>query len=213
MFKLGIIEHSESQWSSPVVLLKKKNGSWRFYVDYRRVNKITKKDVYHSPRIDDALDKLSGASLFSTLDFKAGYWQIEVDERYREKTAFITPDGLYKFKVIPFGSRKIEAIREFRTPKTISQVRSFLWSCTYYRRFVHDFVDIARPLHELLKQDDNFLWKEHQLVFIRLKSLLTTDLVVGIFKPEAKILIQSVEEIVENRDPFKKLLEIENDPF
>ncbi|GBM68120.1 Transposon Ty3-I Gag-Pol polyprotein [Araneus ventricosus] len=278
MLKLDIIEHSESPWSSPVVLVKKKNGTWRFCVDYRRLNKITKKDVYPLPRIDDALDSLSGASLFSTMDLKSGYWQIEVDERDREKTAFITPDGVYQFKVMPFGlcnapatfermmdsllkgmkwkhclcylddvivyaatfeehlrrlrmvlqciqtagltlnhekcffgqSRlkilghlvdkdgihpdpgKVEAIQEFPTPKSISQVRSFLGICSYYRRFVHKFADIARPLHELLKQDVKFEWKDdHQLAFARLKSLLTKDPVLGFFIPGDKTLIHT----------------------
>ncbi|UYV79514.1 hypothetical protein LAZ67_17002951, partial [Cordylochernes scorpioides] len=103
MMKQDIIQFSESPWSSPVVLVKKKNGSWRFCVDYRRLNKITKKDVYPLPRVDDALDNLSGARYYSSMDLRTGYWQIEVDEHDREKTAFITPDGLYEFRVMPFG--------------------------------------------------------------------------------------------------------------
>ncbi|UYV66998.1 hypothetical protein LAZ67_4003622, partial [Cordylochernes scorpioides] len=103
MLERKVIQPSESPWSAPVVLVKKKDGTWRFCVDFRRLNHITKKDVYPLPRIDDVLDHLSSARYYSTMDLKTGYWQVEVDERDREKTAFVTPDGLYEFMVIPFG--------------------------------------------------------------------------------------------------------------
>nr|GBN64312.1 Transposon Ty3-I Gag-Pol polyprotein [Araneus ventricosus] len=73
MLKEDVIQPSDSPWSYPVVLVKKKNGEWRFCVDYRRLNKITKKDVYPLPRIDDALDCLAGAKIFSMMDLKSGY--------------------------------------------------------------------------------------------------------------------------------------------
>ncbi|GBN89139.1 Transposon Ty3-I Gag-Pol polyprotein [Araneus ventricosus] len=95
MLKEDVIQPSDSPWSSPIVLVKKKNGEWRFCVDYRRLNKITKKGVYPLPRIDDALDCLSGAKIFSIMDLKSGYWQIEVDEKDSKKTAFVISDGLY----------------------------------------------------------------------------------------------------------------------
>ncbi|GFX09061.1 retrovirus-related Pol polyprotein from transposon 297 [Trichonephila clavipes] len=103
MLDEGIVQPSESPWSSPVVLVRNKDGSWRFCVDYRKLNSVTKKDVYALPRIDDTLDCLKGAKFFSSMDLRSGYWQIEIDEADREKTAFITPEGLYEFKVMPFG--------------------------------------------------------------------------------------------------------------
>ncbi|KAK8771557.1 hypothetical protein V5799_025197 [Amblyomma americanum] len=105
-----VIQPSTSPWASPVVLVKKKDNTLRFCVDYRKLNNVTKKDVYPLPRIDDAIDRLRDARFFSSLDLKSGYWQIEVDERDREKTAFVTPDGLYEFKVLPFGLCSAPAI-------------------------------------------------------------------------------------------------------
>ncbi len=95
-----IFEPATSPWSSPTVLAKKKDGTLRFCVDFRRVNKVTKKDVHPLPRIDDTLDTLSGARCWSTIDLASGYWQVEVDSADREKTAFATPFGLHQFKVM-----------------------------------------------------------------------------------------------------------------
>ena len=92
-----------SPWSSPVVLVAKPDGSQRFCVDYRALNAVTKRDLYPLPRCDDILESLSGARWFSHLDLLRGYWQIDVAQADREKTAFVTPDGLYQFRRLSFG--------------------------------------------------------------------------------------------------------------
>ena len=103
MLENKLIKESTSPWTSPVVLVRKKNGKLRFCVDYRKLNNITKKDSYPLPRIDEMLDSLAGAKYFSTLDLMSGYWQVAMDPEDQEKTAFITRHGTYEFNVMPFG--------------------------------------------------------------------------------------------------------------
>ena len=97
------ISESNSALSSPVVLVKKKDGTERFCVDYRLLNKNTVKDRFPLPRIDETVDALNSASVFSKIDLRSGYWQIPVNKDDRYKTAFITHDGLYEWNVMPFG--------------------------------------------------------------------------------------------------------------
>ena len=103
MMRRGIIEKSASPWASPIVLVQKKDGTTRFCVDYRKLNNVSRKDAYPLPRIDDTLDTLAGSKWFSTIDLVSGYWQVEVEERDRSKIAFCTTDGLFQFRVMPFG--------------------------------------------------------------------------------------------------------------
>ncbi|KAL7851890.1 hypothetical protein SRHO_G00176750 [Serrasalmus rhombeus] len=102
LLKADIIEESYSPWAAPVVLVRKKDGTWRFCLDYRKLNAVTVKDSHPLPRVDDALDALSGCAWFSTMDLQHGYWQVEVEEQDQEKTAFTT--GSLPFQSFTNGS-------------------------------------------------------------------------------------------------------------
>lgn len=267
----GVIRESSSPWSSPVVLVKKRNDTWRFCVDFRRVNELTKKDVHPLPRIDDIVDALQGARYFTTLDLASGYWQVAIDEKDKEKTAFSCSSGLYEFNVVPFGlcnapatfqrminkvlstmlwrvclaylddivvySRTIEqhlcdlrdvfgalhganlrlqpskctfgaeeirylghvingvtvrpdpeklrAVSDFRVPRSRRDVQSFLGLCNYYRRFIRDFANIARPLTDLTRKQVTFHWDDDcNRAFEALKRCLTTAPILCHFDPD-----------------------------
>ncbi len=103
MLGAGVVRPSRSPWSSPVVLVSKKDKSVRFCVDYKKLNKLTKIETYPMPRMDETLRAFQGATCFSVMDMQSGYWQVPMDEESIPKTAFITHRGLYEFTVMPFG--------------------------------------------------------------------------------------------------------------
>ncbi|UYV63721.1 hypothetical protein LAZ67_2005419, partial [Cordylochernes scorpioides] len=146
MLKQGIIEPSDSPWSSPVVLVKKKDGTWRFCVDYRRLNKITRKDVYPLTRIDDTLDSLRGASIFSTMDLKSVYWKIEVDEADRRRPWLLVVPKSLRLEVLRslhdsptaghlgFAKTYDRIRRRFYWPGLFRSVRNYVGHCRECQR-------------------------------------------------------------------------------
>ena len=103
MLEARVIRPSTSPWASPIVLVPKKNGNVRFCVDYQKLNQLARFDAYPMPKIGEMIDTMGPARAISTLDLAKGYWQIPMDEGFRDETAFTTPFGLFEFEVMPFG--------------------------------------------------------------------------------------------------------------
>ncbi|GJS66893.1 reverse transcriptase domain-containing protein [Tanacetum coccineum] len=244
----GFIRPSSSPWGAPILFVKKKDGSFRMCIDYRELNKLTVKNRYPLPRIDDLFDQLQGSNIYSKIDLRSGYHQLRVREEDIPKTAFRTRYGHYEFRVMPFGltnapavfmdlmnrvckphldkfvivfiddiliySRnekehkehlktilellkkeelyakfskcefwintvkflghvidnsgihvdpaKIEAVKNWASPTTPSEIRQFLGLAGYYRRFIEGFSKIAKPMTELTQKNQKFDWGEEQ---------------------------------------------------
>ena len=252
----GFILPSVSPWGAPVLFMKKKDGTLRMCIDYRQINKVTVKNKYPLPRIEDLFDQLKGAGVFSKIDLRSGYYQLRVKDVDVPKTAFRTRYGHYEFLVMPFGltnapatfmdlmnrvfrpyldkfvvvfiddilvySRdeqehlkivlqtlrekklyaklskcdfwlkeisflghivstegirvdpvKIEAVVNWKSPQSVTEVRSFLGLAGYYRRFVKGFSVIASSLTKLLRKGVMFEWSDKcQNSFEQLKEML-----------------------------------------
>jgi len=228
----GIITPSQSPWAAPIVVVRKPDSTIRLCIDYRQLNSITEKDAFPLPRVDDAIDAMAGARYFSTLDLAAGYWQVEVDEAAKSKSAFVTPFGLFEWNRMPFGlcnapstfqrlmnrvlgdlvpsiclvylddiivfSSSIEehlkyaAIQDWPTPKSLTEVRSFVGFASYYRRFVPNFSEIVEPLNRLSQKNAIFNWTDecHQ-AFAELKVRLTKPPILAYPDPKRRFILDT----------------------
>ena len=150
----GMVEPTDGSWSSPVVLVRKKDQSWRLCVDYRRLNAVTRKDAYPLPRIDDSLDALSGSIYFSTLDLVSGYWQVPLDEEAQQRSAFVTRGGLWRWKVLPFGLTSAPATFERLMERVLKglQWRTLLLYLDDIIVFSKDFYSHLERLEEVFQR-------------------------------------------------------------
>ena len=130
MKQMGVVEPSESPWAAPVVLVRKKDGTLRYCIDYRKLNQVTQKDSYPLPNIQDCLDSLEGAKFFSSVDLSSGYWQVKMSEDAKDKTSFYgAGGGLWRFKVMPFGLCNAPATFERLMERVLGQLRWQICLC------------------------------------------------------------------------------------
>lgn len=277
----GWIRPSASPWGSPVLFVPKKDGSWRMCIDYRALNKVTVKNGWPLPRIEDLFDKLSKATVFSSIDLAQGYHQFPIAEEDIPKTAFKSPMGLYEYTVLPFGltnapatfsrkmqelfrpfifgadafvavylddilifsntaeehlehlqkvlqvlrdanlyaklkkchfndvqieylghivgqgmvqtdPKKVESIRQYPLPGTVTELRSFLGLANQFRKFVQGYAGIAGPLHSLIAGNQaktaQLTWTKAAVsAFESLKRALCAAPVLRIFDPDKPI--------------------------
>ena len=152
MLSGGQIEPSDSPWASPVVLVTNKDGSTRFCVYYRRLNYLTTKDAYPLPRIDDSLRLLGNQQWFSTMDLASGYWQLTMSPEAKRKAAFVTNEGLFQFRVMPFGLCNAPATFERLMDRVLCGMR---WSrCLVY---LDDVISFGKSIPEALTRLEEVL--------------------------------------------------------
>ncbi|CAF0875709.1 unnamed protein product [Didymodactylos carnosus] len=142
----NIIEPATGPWAAPVTLQPKRDRTMRFCIDYRRLNEVTVRYVYLLPRIEDTLDALHDAEYFSTLDLRSGFWQVELDEESKEKTAFVTHDGLFQFTVMSFGLTNAPATFQRLMNVILSGLK---WRCCLV--YLDDVIIVSSAFDQHLK--------------------------------------------------------------
>nr|GFA24105.1 retrotransposon protein, putative, Ty3-gypsy subclass [Tanacetum cinerariifolium] len=155
----GFIRHSSSPWGAPVLFVKKKDGSFWMCIDYRELNKLTIKNRYPLPRIDDLFNQLQGSSVYSKIDLRSGYHQLRVREEYIPKTAFITRYGHYEFQVMPFGLTNAPAVfmdlmNRVCKPYLDKFVIVFIDDILIYSKDKKEHEEHLKAILELLKKEE-----------------------------------------------------------
>ena len=165
MLKNDIIEESQSNWSSPCILVPKHDGGFRFCTDFRKVNDKTKSDSFPIPRITDCIDQIGNAKFVSTFDMLKGYWQVPLTQRAREISAFVTPSGLYQYKVMPFGMKNAPATFQRMVNKLVRDIDG----CEGY---IDDVVIFSDNWSDHIRQIERFfqIMREAKLTINLMKS-------------------------------------------
>ena len=165
MLKNDIIEESQSNWSSPCILVPKHDGGFRFCTDFRKVNDKTKSDSFPIPRIADCIDQIGNAKFVSTFDMLKGYWQVPLTQRAREISAFVTLSGLYQYKVMPFGMKNAPATFQRMVNKLVRDIDG----CEGY---IDDVVIFSDNWSDHIRQIERFfqIMREAKLTINLMKS-------------------------------------------
>ena len=150
--KAGVIEPAQSEWAAPVLFAPKKDGRLRFCIDYRKLNEMTVKDSYPLPRMDECIDSLGEAKVFTTLDAYSGYWQMPIREEDRDKTAFVCHAGTYQYRRMPFGLTNAPA--SFQRALDLILTKYKWKTCLIY---LDDIIVYSKTVEEHINHVDDIL--------------------------------------------------------